>query len=192
MDAKVAWFTGLSGAGKTTIANRVADILGRQGQSILLLDGDDVRDGPHRHLGFGPEDIRTNNRLIVGICRDNLADHDVILVPIISPFRDSRAHARSVLGSSFVEVYVRASLDEVMRRDPKGLYRQVRNDRLPGFIGVAPQVPYEPPESPEVTLDTERHPPEACAEQLVEFLAAASGTERAAAGDTDDHRSQTS
>ena len=170
MGAKIAWFTGLSGAGKTTIANRVADMLARQGKRALVLDGDVVRARLHRHLGFAPEDIRENNRLIVGICQDNSDRYDVILVPIISPFRGSREAARVALGSDFVEVYVFASLDEVMRRDPKGLYRQVQEAGLPGFIGIAPEVPYEPPDSPEVILNTEMDGAEDCARQLMESL----------------------
>ena len=170
MVGKVAWFTGLSGAGKTTISQRVAQLLTGRDQKVLVLDGDVVRATLHRHLGLSPADIRENNRLIVGICRKSLAEYDVILVPIISPFRDSREAARCELGSAFVEVYVRASLAEVARRDPKGLYLEASQGKLSGLIGVAEEVPYEPPDTPELVLDTEEHGVEVCAAELAEYL----------------------
>jgi adenylyl-sulfate kinase len=168
--AIVAWFTGLSGAGKSTIANRVADLLRADGRRVRILDGDVVRTELHRHLGFSPADIRENNRLIAGLCQQSAAGWDVILVPVISPFRDARVAARELLGRSFVEVYVRASIPEVMRRDPKGLYRQVQEGRITGFIGLSPEVPYEPPEAPEIVLDTERADAAECARHLASWL----------------------
>ena len=170
MSGCVAWFTGLSGAGKSIIASRAAQILGERGRKVLVLDGDIVRADPDRRLGFSPEDIRENNRRIARQCVEDLHEYDVILVPIISPFRDSRAGARKELGEGFVEVYVQASLDEVRRRDPKGLYRKVSRGELAGFIGIAEEVPYEAPEAPELVLDTEKHDPEACAARLAEYL----------------------
>jgi len=167
---RVAWFTGLSGAGKSTIAAEAVLLLERRGQQVAVIDGDAVRERLHRHLGFSPDDIRENNRLIAGLCRDALGEHDVVLVPIISPFRDSRRQARQALGDAFVEVYVKASLEEVSRRDPKGLYRHAREGRLQGLIGLAADVPYEPPEHPDLVLDTEHADARACAARLVEHL----------------------
>ena len=169
-DAKVAWFTGLSGVGKSTIAQRTAELLTERGHRVLVLDGDAVRESLHRHLGFNPDDIRENNRLMVGLCQDRVTDYDYILVPMISPFHDSRANARERLGQGFFEVYVSASLDEVRRRDPKGLYRKASAGELSNLIGVSPEVPYEPPESPELALDTEQMDAEACATKLAESL----------------------
>ena len=170
MPSKVAWFTGLSGAGKTTIACRASEILTQRGKRVLSLDGDVVRATLHRHLGFSPEDIRENNRLVTHLCRKSLAKYDVILVPIVSPFKDSRAAARAILGEAYVEVYVHASLEEAMRRDPKGLYLRAREGDLSGFIGIAAEVPYEPPDAAEITLNTEEDNVETCAQQLVAFL----------------------
>lgn len=170
MGCAVAWFTGLSGSGKSAIARLAAEILTEQGQKVLVLDGDDVRARQHRHLGYSPEGIRENNRLIAQLCQGSMAKYNVILVPIISPFRDSRESARRLLGPGFVEVYVRASLEEVMRRDPKGLYEKVKQGRLPGFIGVDREVPYESPESAELVLETESLGVKECATQLVELL----------------------
>ena len=170
--AVVAWFTGLSGAGKSTIATQAADLLRSRELRVRILDGDVVRTELHRHLGFSPADIRENNRLIAELCAASAPDYDVILVPVISPFRDARASARAMIGASFVEVYVRASIDEVMRRDPKGLYRKVRDGSLSGFIGVSPEVPYEPPAAAEIILDTESADAPSCARQLASLLEA--------------------
>ncbi|HEY7449286.1 MAG TPA: adenylyl-sulfate kinase [Vicinamibacterales bacterium] len=170
MTGRVAWFTGLSGAGKSTIAELAATMLRERDQRVAIIDGDTVRAQRHRHLGFSPSDIRENNRLIVELCREALASHDVILVPIISPFRDARDAARRALGEAFVEVHVKASLTAVARRDPKGLYRQAAEGRLPGLIGLSPEVQYEAPVDADVVLDTESSDPRACAATLVAAL----------------------
>ena len=167
---KIAWFTGLSGAGKSTIAQKTADLLRDYQCSVNVLDGDIVRTMAHRHLGFSPEDIRENNRLIAEKCLALAQDYDFTLVAIISPYQDSRKAARHFLGKSFIEIYVRASLKEVMKRDPKGIYEQSRLGNLTGLIGVAPEVPYQPPDSPDLTLDTEANGPEECANLLANFL----------------------
>ena len=166
----VAWLTGLSGAGKTTIAGLAASTLRDRGLSVRVLDGDTVRQTFHGHLGFSASDIRENNRLVTVLCSRALDSHEVVLVPVIAPFRDSREAAAGTLGEPFLEVYVKASLAEVARRDPKGLYRRASEGRLAGLIGVDPEVPYEPPESPALVLDTEQHDHEACAAALVECI----------------------
>ena len=120
MPCRVAWFTGLSGAGKTTIANRAAEILTNRGYHVMTLDGDVVRSRLHRHLGYSREDIEENNRLIAGLCKESMGDYDVILVPIISPFCVSRDSARRMLGSAFVDSYYRISPDlaDIISRRP--------------------------------------------------------------------------
>ena len=134
------------------------------------LTGDIVRAAISPQLGFSKEDIYENNRRFVTLCQESIAEYDVILVPKISPFRDQRAIARHELGEPYVEVYVHASLNEVTRRDPKGLYRDAREGKLPGLVGVAPEVPYEPPDAAELVLDTEKYSVEDCARQLADFL----------------------
>ena len=169
-DGIVAWFTGLSGSGKSTIASRVEEMLTEQGRRVLTLDGDVVRSTFDPPLGFSKDDISENNRRFIEICQKFIPNYDFILVPKISPFRDPRAIARSELGEAFVEVYVQASLEEVTRRDTKGLYCDAREGRLTDLIGVSPEVPYEPPEAAESVLDTEKYGVEDCARQLVDFL----------------------
>jgi adenylylsulfate kinase len=135
-----------------------------------VLDGDAVRSTVSRNLGFSREDIYENNRIFIDLCRESMPDYDFLLVPKISPFREHRAETRRELGAAYVEVYVHASLDEVTRRDPKGLYRKARNGELTGMVGVAPGVPYEPPEDSEVVLDTEKFSADACGTQLKDYL----------------------
>lgn len=166
----IAWFTGLSGAGKSTIAGRAEQLLKDRGRKVLTLDGDVVRTRLHPQLTFSIEDIYENNRRFIALCRESIPDYNIILVPKISPFNEQRAIARLELGNAYIEVYIRASLDEVMQRDPKGLYRDAREGRLSGLVGYAPEVPFEEPESPELVLDTGKFSADACANQLVEYL----------------------
>ena len=166
----MAWFTGLSGAGKSTIAARVAELLTEQGCKVLTLDGDAVRSTLHPQLGFSVEDIYENNRRFIAMCQESIGEYDFILVPKISPFRQQRAIARQALRDAYVEVYIQATLEEVTRRDPKGLYLDAQEGRLPGLVGVAPEVPFEPPVEAELVLDTEAHDLGNCAQRLADYL----------------------
>ena len=115
--AFVLWFTGLSGSGKTSIAKSIKLIVEDQGKKVLILDGDKIRDKKHKDLGFSPRDIKLNNSLIAELCLKNIYKYDLILVPIISPFRDSRFHAKELLGNRFKEVYIQASIETLEKRD---------------------------------------------------------------------------
>ena len=145
-------------------------MLTSRGRNVLTLDGDAVRAKMHPNLGFSREDIYENNRRFVALCQEAIAEYDVVLVPKISPFLEQRAIARRELGDAYFEIYVHASLDEVVRRDPKGLYRQSREGRLAGLVGVAPEVPFEPPDNAELVLDTEKDDVESCAGRLADYL----------------------
>ncbi len=170
--AAIFWFTGLSGAGKTTLAEAVRARLELEGQRMLILDGDRVRETFHRNLGFTPEDIRENNRLIAELCSRERDDYDAILVPIISPFRESRADARKRLAPAFYEVHVCASLETVEARDVKGLYAKARRGQTGSMIGQRGGVPYEPPERPELAIDTAAESETASADRLFSFVLA--------------------
>jgi adenylyl-sulfate kinase len=146
------WFTGLSGAGKTTLANALYDELKhRRGLKVELLDGDVVRQNLSKGLGFSKEDRDTNIRRIGFVCH-LLTRNDVIAIAsAISPYRAVRDEVRQMVGR-FVEVYVTASLDVLIERDTKGLYRRVLAGEVANFTGISD--PYEPPLNPEVVVET--------------------------------------
>jgi bifunctional enzyme CysN/CysC len=149
----VVWFTGLSGAGKSTIANALERQLHALGCHTVLLDGDNVRHGLSRDLGFTDADRVENIRRVAEVAR-LMADAGLIaVVSFISPFLADRSSARALVGENeFTEVYVQTPLEVAERRDRKGLYRKARAGTLPHFTGI--DSPYEPPESPEVRIDT--------------------------------------
>lgn len=168
--AIIFWFTGLSGVGKTTLAIALRDRLENEGRRVLVLDGDDVRNRLHRHLGFTPEDIRLNNELIAGLCEEMRTDADLILVPIISPYRDSRVAARRRLAPDFHEIHISAPLDVLHERDTKGLYGAARRGEVGNLIGVSPESPYEYPQTPELTIHTDKESQETSVSRLSEYV----------------------
>ncbi len=170
------WLTGLSGSGKSTVARLAAGRLRDQGLRVEVLDGDDVRQNLSAGLGFSREDRAENVRRIAFVA-DLLSRNDVLaFVAAVSPFRAGRDEARGRMGARFVEVHVKATVDECERRDVKGLYERARQGEIKGFTGVSD--PYEEPVAAELTIDTETEPAEASADRLVEYVA-----ERLAASD---------
>jgi adenylylsulfate kinase len=154
------WFTGLSGAGKTTIAHVVGPELDRRGAVVEYLDGDTVRTHLSKGLGFSKEDRDTNIERI-GWVASRLTRHGgAVIVAAISPYDETRKHARALVEEfgPFVEVYVKASVDECARRDVKGLYEKAFKGEIKGFTGV--DDPYEDPADAEIVVDTEAHDPE--------------------------------
>jgi len=165
----VIWFTGLSGAGKSTIANLVEKKLHAEGRHTYLLDGDNVRHGLNKDLGFTEEDRVENIRRIAEVARLMVDAGLIVLVSFISPFRAERRMARELLEpGEFVEVFVDTPLEEAERRDVKGLYAKARAGELKNFTGV--DSPYEPPEHAEIRIDTTRLAPDAAAEAIVHWL----------------------
>lgn len=150
----ILWFTGLSGSGKTTIAEKVKIKLELQGKKVEILDGDVVRSTLHQNLGFAPEDIHENNRLLSLLAKEKAKTADIVLLPIISPFREDREKARAVIGKDFVEVFIDASLQECIRRDVKGHYKKALVGEINNFIGIATENPYQPPLNPEIRIET--------------------------------------
>ena len=166
----VLWFTGLSGAGKSTIANLVEKKLHARGQLTYLLDGDNVRHGLNRDLGFTDQD-RVENIRRVGEVAKLMTDAGMItLVSFISPFKAERQMARELLGEGeFMEIFVDTSLAEAEKRDVKGLYAKARRGELKNFTGISS--PYEKPDAPELRVDTGLISPEDAAEEVVKLLA---------------------
>ncbi len=149
----VLWLTGLSGAGKSTIAMAVEQELFRRGYLVYVLDGDNVRKGLNTNLGFSPEDRAENVRRIGEVAALFADAGQIAISAFISPYRSDRRRAREAGGASFHEVYVKANLDTCEKRDPKGLYKRARSGEIAEFTGVT--APYEPPEAPELTIDTD-------------------------------------
>jgi adenylyl-sulfate kinase len=166
----VYWFTGLSGAGKTTLAERVRDRLMGQKIETAILDGDDVRNRLHRHLGFSEAEIKENNALITGLCESERKRSDVVLVPIISPYAVSRAKARGRLAPGFFEIHVRAEIPVLEERDTKGLYSKARNGEMDNLIGYSPGTPYEAPEAPDLIIDAGRLQLDLAVDLLLNFI----------------------
>lgn len=165
----VLWFTGLSGCGKSTIANTVDHMLHSIKQHSVVLDGDNIRHGLNKNLGFSPED-RTENIRRIGEVSKLFVDTGVItLTAFISPYREDRQIVRELLGDGeFVEVYVKASLETCEKRDPKGLYKKARAGEIKGFTGI--DAPYEEPENAELVLDSDSKSIDELAQEVVDYL----------------------
>jgi len=169
--ARVVWLTGLSGAGKSTIANLVEKRLMADGRHTYLLDGDNVRHGLNKDLGFTEADRVENIRRVAEVARLMADAGLIVLVSFISPFRAERRMARELMAhGEFVEVFVDTPLAEAEKRDVKGLYRKARAGELKNFTGV--DSPYEPPENAEIRLDTTALSAEQAAEEIVTWLEA--------------------
>jgi bifunctional enzyme CysN/CysC len=165
----IIWLTGLSGAGKSTIANVLEKQLHKKGFHTYLLDGDNVRHGINRDLGFSDSDRVENIRRIAEIAKLMLDAGLIVITAFISPFRAERRLARDLFDhDEFIEVFVDTPLHVAEARDPKGLYKKARRGEIKNFTGI--DSPYEHPEAPEVILNTTRLDPHGAAEILVDHL----------------------
>ena len=166
------WFTGLSGAGKSTVAGTLFHLLSGRGERAFLLDGDDLREGLNADLGFTAEDRAENVRRVGEVALLFSRAAHVTLVTVISPYATGRDAVRQRHDTSavpFVEVHVATPLEVCEARDPKGLYRRARAGEIARFTGVSD--PYEPPDSPELVLVTDGRSAEACAQEVLGVLA---------------------
>ncbi|NMB90191.1 MAG: adenylyl-sulfate kinase [Chloroflexi bacterium] len=168
----VVWFTGLSGSGKTTLALEVEKRLFEQGRLVYRLDGDGLRQGLNAGLDFTPAGRRENIRRAAEVARLFQDAGLIVLASFISPQRDMRTHARSLVPvGAFIEVYVRASLEACIARDPKGFYRRALQGEIKDYTGIAQE--YEEPLSPELIVDTEANDLEECVRQVLAHITAA-------------------
>ncbi len=152
--AKLLWFTGLSGSGKSTIANRVEQILHEKGVHTYTLDGDNVRKGLNNDLSFSPEDRTENIRRIAETANLMIDAGLVVLAAFVSPYKKDRENIRTIVGSkNMVEIYVNTSVEECERRDVKGLYKKARAGEIKNMTGISS--PYEAPTNPEIEVKTE-------------------------------------
>lgn len=165
----VLWFTGLSGSGKSTLANAVSKKLFELGIQNYVLDGDNIRHGLNKDLGFSAEDRTENIRRIGEVAKLFVDSGQFVLTAFISPFARDRQLVRQLLANDeFIEIYVKCPLEECEKRDPKGLYKKARNGEIREFTGI--DSPYEEPVSPELTIETHRHSLEQCVEQVIAYL----------------------
>ncbi|MEZ6127260.1 MAG: adenylyl-sulfate kinase [Planctomycetaceae bacterium] len=167
----VLWFTGLSGCGKSTVANAVDRMLHDRGVHTYVLDGDNIRMGLNKNLGFSPEDRTENIRRIGEVAKLFCDSGTIVLTAFISPYKDDRNQVRQILADGqFQEVYVNASLATCENRDPKGLYKKARAGEIKGFTGI--DAPYEVPEACELELDSDRKGIEELANDVIAHLEA--------------------
>ena len=163
--AVTLWFTGLSGAGKSTIANALETRLFALGKHTMLLDGDNVRMGLNKNLGFSEADRSENIRRIAEVSKLMNDAGLIVLSSFISPLRIDRRNAHEIIGDSYVEVYVSTSIEECERRDVKGLYKKAKSGEINNFTGISS--PYEVPESPDVSIDTEKMSVDECVDAIL-------------------------
>src|SRR4051812_33373078 len=167
----IVWMTGLSASGKSTIAVILEQMLLHRKKHAYRLDGDNVRHGLNKNLGFSAEDRQENIRRIGEVARLFTDAGVIVLASFVSPYRRDRDAVRAVMApGDFVEVYVQASLSAAEGRDPKGLYKKARAGEIKNFTGI--DDPYEPPEKAEVVLETEKLSPAEAAERVVKYLEA--------------------
>src|SRR4051812_38375884 len=163
----VLWFTGLSGAGKSTIGNIVAEKLRQRGHRVEILDGDEIRDNLSKGLGFSREDRDINIRRIGYVAKLLARNGVIVITAAISPYRSVRGEVRAQV-EGFIEVYVKTSLKVCIQRDVKGLYKKAIAGEIKQFTGISD--PYEEPENPEVAVETDGRSPEESAADVVAYL----------------------
>ncbi|MBT4512363.1 MAG: adenylyl-sulfate kinase [Chloroflexi bacterium] len=164
------WFTGHSASGKSTLANATEKALYDRGCHTYILDGDNIRHGLNKDLGFAPDD-RTENIRRIGEVANLLRQCGVLnMVAFISPYRSDRRGARELSqdDGTFIEVFVDCPVDVCEQRDPKGIYKKAREGIIKDFTGIS--APYEPPENPEIHLQTDKHSPEECIQMIIDYL----------------------
>lgn len=165
----LVWFTGLSASGKSTIAHHVEKELHRRRIRTYVFDGDNIRHGLNANLGFSRDDRKENIRRIVEVTKLFVDAGMVVLTAFISPYREDRDYVRKQFeGDNFAEIYVKCSVEECERRDPKGQYRKARAGIIKNYTGIS--APYEEPENPDLVLDTERYDLEESVQKVLEFL----------------------
>ncbi|MFS0656086.1 adenylyl-sulfate kinase [Bacillus sp. 179-C3.3 HS] len=165
----IIWLTGLSGSGKSTIANAAARELFEKGYQVTVLDGDNVRHGLNKDLGFSDEDRKENIRRIGEVAKLFVEQGTIVITAFISPFQEDRQTVRQLVeAGEFHEVFVKCDLNVCEERDPKGLYKKARNGEIPFFTGI--DSPYEEPASPELVLDTGELSREESKQQLVDYV----------------------
>ncbi|WP_049399542.1 adenylyl-sulfate kinase [Staphylococcus capitis] len=165
----VIWFTGLSGSGKSTVSVALEKALFNEGKQTYRLDGDNVRHGLNKNLGFSPEDRTENIRRIGEVAKLMVDAGSITVTAFISPYKQDRDNVRAILeDGEFIEVYTKCSVEGCEKRDPKGLYKKARSGEIPEFTGIS--APYEAPDHPEIILDTEHESIDQSVDRVIQYL----------------------
>ncbi|NPA82162.1 MAG: adenylyl-sulfate kinase [Epsilonproteobacteria bacterium] len=165
----VLWFTGLSGCGKSTIANEVEYILNQKGFHTYLLDGDNIREGINKDLNFSKEDRKENIRRISEIAKLFTDAGIITITAFISPFTEDRKSAKSIIGEeNFIEIFIDTPIEICIKRDPKGLYKKALDGEIKDFTGI--DSPYEAPTNPDIHIKTDKESPKESAYKIVSYL----------------------
>jgi len=163
------WVTGLSGSGKSTIANELQNTLHKKGIKTYILDGDNIRNGINYNLSFSPEDRAENNRRIAEISKLFIDAGIVVIAAFISPYQKDRKEVKNIVSPvNFVEVFVNTSLEECEKRDVKGLYKKARKGEIKNFTGIS--APYEAPQNPDVEIKTEEETVEESVHKIITHI----------------------
>ena len=167
--SSVLWFTGLSASGKSTIAHALDEYLHENGMHSYVLDGDNVRHGLNKDLDLSPASRKENIRRIGEVSKLFVDAGLLVITAFIAPYREDRRQIRALLGKEqFIEVFIKCSIDECERRDPKGLYKKARKGEVKEFTGIS--APYEEPENPEIILETDKFSKDECIKQILNYL----------------------
>lgn len=165
----VLWFTGLSGAGKSTIANTLERELYQKGIHTYCLDGDNVRNGINNDLTFEPHDRKENIRRVAEVSKLLIDSGIVVLATFISPYKTSRETVKNIVGNdNFIEIYINTSLEECIKRDTKGLYKKARKGEIANLTGIT--APFEAPETPNIEINTEKTPIEDAVKFIIDYI----------------------
>jgi len=165
----VLWFTGLSGSGKSTIAHALEEVLYKRKIHTYILDGDNVRTGLNKDLGFSPEDRKENIRRLGEVAKLFVDAGIIVMVSAISPYKSDRAFVRNLLApGEFIEIYVKCPLEVCESRDPKGLYNKARQGIIKNFTGI--DAPYEEPENPEIVIESDKESVDQAINKIIRFL----------------------
>ena len=167
----IIWFTGMSGSGKSTLSIELKNQLQDKGYRVQIIDGDTIRDNYPTKLGFSRKDVLSNNLNIVQKCLESRSHYDVILVPVISPYEEVRREVRKLLVPNFHLIYLTTTLDNLKKRDTKGLYALADRGVIKDLIGFSKETPYEAPDDAELTIDTtDRDTKTESTTQLVNYI----------------------
>ena len=169
-EAVILWFTGLSGSGKSTLAEKSQSKLLQIGRKVKIIDGDEIRNNLNYSLGFSKSDIRKNNIYVAKVAKKYQNQYDYIFISLISPYKDHRQVAKEIIGENFYEIFINCPVNVCINRDVKGLYQQALSGKKNDMIGLSSNSPYEPPEYPDLILDTNELSIDEAIDKILMFL----------------------